>query len=142
MCGLGRYDLMLYNKREDPSVREQYCGVGGKISVLGTVLALLCGLCQSTADVPKSTSSLVHSDIKAFLTAPSFEIEPWFAAGVTNGDRSPDFMQRMHAASAKGNAIVQGFLGMLLVKGEGVPSDVGHGMRLLHTSANPAACRR
>jgi len=103
-------------------------------------VVFLCCAGMLFADLPKS--GLVPSDPAAFLhnlpSSPnksSFEIEPWFAAGVTNGDRSPKFVQRLRDASAKGNAIVQGLLGLLLVKDEGIPPDATEGMRLLRSSA-------
>src|SRR5436190_1569723 len=110
------------------------------VTVLAIAVAFLCWAGTSLADLPQS--SFIAPDPSAFLhgsSSPpnnsSSEIEPWFAVGVTNGDRSPDFVRRLRDASEKGNVTVQGFLGTLLVKGEGVPPDPGEGMRLLHSSA-------
>src|SRR5690349_20776216 len=113
----------------------------GKITSLCAVtVAFLCSHCRLFADLPKS--DLEDSSPAGFLrNLPSgpnnsaVEIEPWFAAGVTNEDRSPEFVRKLREASAKGNAIVQGFLGVLLVKGEGIPPDAVEGVRLLRASA-------
>src|SRR5947207_10104707 len=108
-----------------------------KLDLSFILVAAFLGLTDSLfADFQKS--GLFAADPTAFLrTSPperndsSFKVEPWFAIGVTNGDRSPEFVLRLKDASAKGNAIVQGFLGTLLVKGDGVPTDTNEGMRLL-----------
>src|SRR6266481_5385083 len=110
---------------------------------LGLFLILVAAFLGRTgplfADFQKS--GLFAADPTAFLRTPppepndsSFKVEPWFVNGVTNGDRSPEFVLRLKDASAKGNAIVEGFLGTLLVKGDGVPTDTNEGMRLLRSS--------
>jgi|SRR5882672_10198875 len=104
-------------------MKESFTPRGGQMLLafcLAVAVAVLCWPCKSLCDIPKSTSTLIHSDPTTFLTQPSFEIEPWFAAGVTNNDRSPEFVQRLRDVGAT-NAVVQGFLGMLLVEGDGMP---------------------
>jgi len=109
--GLGKYLLDVFKK-----VRA-FC----------LVAVAVCCTHELGANIPQSTSSVIGSDPAAFLAKSFFEIEPWFAAGVTNNDRSPEFVQCLRDASATGNAIAQGFLGLLLVKGDVMPPEVAQG---------------
>src|SRR5437667_862936 len=106
----------------------------GRVRWLCVVIGMiLCCTCNSLASLSKSI--VIPSDRTAFLSHSSSEIEPWFAAGVTNNDRSPDFLRRLREASAGGNVCIEGYLGMLLVDGDGVPRDISEGTRLLRSSA-------
>src|SRR5207247_8509455 len=94
------------------------------VTVLAIAVAFLCWAGTSLADLPQS--SFIAPDPSAFLhgsSSPpnnsSSEIEPSFAVGVTNGDRSPDFVRRPRDASQQGNATVQVSLDTLAVNDAG-----------------------
>jgi hypothetical protein len=65
--------------------------------------------------VPRETN-LIAPDVRTFLitagsqpTNPrsSLKIEPWLAAGITNLDRSHEFLKRLHQATAGSNLVAQ-----------------------------------
>ena len=110
-------------------------------SPIVVTMTLFLSAFTSLADFPRPSGT--ESGARTFLleaargtTNSPFKIEPWFVAGVTNEDRSPEFLGRLRAASESGNLVARGYLGMLLVKGDGVPRDGEEGIRLLRSSAS------
>src|SRR5437868_2800796 len=70
--------------------------------------------------VPRERN-LLAPDVRTFLitagsqpSSPraSLKIEPWLSAGVTNLDRSSEFLNRLRAAAAKSNLVAQSYLGL------------------------------
>src|SRR4051794_10535385 len=80
-------------------------------------LTILCLPSKILGNISQFTSALIRSEPATFLEQ-TFGTETWFEVGVTNNDRSPEFIDRLRDASAT-NAPAQGYLGMLLVKGDG-----------------------
>jgi hypothetical protein len=101
------------------------------IRVFCLAALVLCGMEKLRASDSESTAVRAVSDFLSFLTQPSVKIEPWLAAGITNHDRSPEFLQHLQDATAQRNVLAEGYLGMLQVTGDGMPTNLNDGMRLL-----------
>jgi TPR repeat protein len=121
-------------------------------------LAIFIGCQTRRADVPVKAppfpagdlsivpreNNLLAPDVRTFLitagsqiSSPraSLKIEPWLVAGVTNLDRSPEFLNRLRASAAKSNLVAQSYLGLLLLTVEDTAPNRTLGYALLKSAA-------
>ena len=74
--------IMFFRKPKLMGKKEHMQCPKGKVGTNCVLSVFLCWVCSLLADIPQSRN-IIRPELTAFLSLSSFEIEPWFAVGVT-----------------------------------------------------------